>query len=199
MARDFMSAVENRRSMYALSSESTLSHQEIEDLVRHAVKHCPTANNSQTGRVIILFGEHHIRLWDIIEEALKKVVPEKRFPRTQAKIETFRQGYASLLFFEDMSIVESLQKRLPTYAHNFPLWSMQSAGMLQYIIWTALEEQGMGASLQHYNELIGNQVKAEWNIPEEWMLISQMPFGKPTAPPDEKTFEPLEKRIKIYH
>ena len=131
MARDFMSAVENRRSMYALSSESTLSHQEIEDLVRHAVKHCPTANNSQTGRVIILFGEHHIRLWDIIEEALKKVVPEKRFPRTQAKIETFRQGYASLLLFEDMSIVEALQKRLPTYAHNFPLWSMQ---------WTALEE-----------------------------------------------------------
>ena len=57
----------------------------------------------------------------------------------------------------------------------------------------------MGASLQHYNELIGNQVKAEWNVPEEWMLISQMPFGKPTAPPDEKTFEPLEKRIKIYH
>ena len=29
-------------------------------------------------------------------------------------------------------------------------------------------------------------------------LIGQMPFGKPTAKPDEKQFSPLEERIKVF-
>ena len=58
--------------------------------------------------------------------------------------------------------------------------------------------EGFGASLQHYNELIEVEVKREWNLPDKWKLISQMPFGKPTVQPDEKQFQPLEDRIKIF-
>ena len=70
--------------------------------------------------------------------------------------------------------------------------------MHQYVVWTALEIEGFGASLQHYNELIEEQVKKEWNVPGNWKLISQMPFGKPVGKPDEKQFQPLEDRIKVF-
>ena len=58
--------------------------------------------------------------------------------------------------------------------------------------------EGYGASLQHYNELIESQVKEEWSLPSNWKLIAQMPFGNPIAQPDEKQYQPLEDRIKIF-
>lgn len=70
--------------------------------------------------------------------------------------------------------------------------------MLQYIIWTSLQIEGFGVSLQHYNPLIDDEVKKEWKVPDSWKLIGQMPFGKPTAPPDEKEVKPLEERIRIF-
>ena len=57
---------------------------------------------------------------------------------------------------------------------------------------------GLGASLQHYNPLIDDEVRRTWNLPGDWMLIAQMPFGTPTGEPGEKEFEDLSKRIKIF-
>lgn len=70
--------------------------------------------------------------------------------------------------------------------------------MLQYSIWTMLESAGYGVSLQHYNPLIDEQVKAAWQVPEQWRLIAEMPFGKPLAQPDAKTFLPLDERVKVF-
>ena len=70
--------------------------------------------------------------------------------------------------------------------------------MHQFVIWTSLEIEGFGVSLQHYNEVIEEDVKKEWNIPRNWKLIAQMLFGKPTADPDEKQFNPLKDRIKVF-
>jgi predicted oxidoreductase (fatty acid repression mutant protein) len=70
--------------------------------------------------------------------------------------------------------------------------------MHQFVIWTALEEEGLGVSLQHYNEVIEADVKKEWNIPDNWKLIAQMPFGKPTSSPDEKQYQPLDGRVKVF-
>ena len=70
--------------------------------------------------------------------------------------------------------------------------------MHQLVVWTALEAEGLGASLQHYNPLIDDEVKKEWNIPDNWKLIAQMPFGNPTSQAGEKEFQPLEDRVKFY-
>jgi predicted oxidoreductase (fatty acid repression mutant protein) len=131
-------------------------------------------------------------------EALRRVVPADKFKPTEDKINSFKSGYGTVLFFEDSSIVESLQQQFPLYKDNFPIWSQQSSGMHQYVIWTALQIEGFGASLQHYNELIETEIKKEWNVPSNWKLIGQMPFGKPTAEPGEKQYQPLDERIKIY-
>ncbi|HHY77981.1 MAG TPA: nitroreductase family protein [Clostridiales bacterium] len=198
MAKDFYAAIKGRRSIYDISNETTISDDRLEEIIKEALLHAPSAFNSQTARVILLLGENHYKLWDITAESLKQIVPSDRWEKTEAKINSFKAGYGTILFFEDMSIVQSLQERFPTYKENFPLWSQQSSGMVQYIIWTALELEGLGASLQHYNELIEEKVKKQWDVPVNWKLISQMPFGKPTAPAGEKEFKPLEERFKVY-
>ena len=146
----------------------------------------------------MLLDKHHTRLWNITKEALRKIVAADKFSSTEEKINSFSAGYGTILFFEDTSIVEYLQREFPTYKDNFPIWSQQSSGMHQFVIWTSLEIEGYGASLQHYNELVEEDVKKEWNIPSSWKLIAQMPFGKPTTEPGEKEYNSLEERIKIF-
>ncbi|WP_372442931.1 nitroreductase family protein [Pseudogracilibacillus auburnensis] len=195
---DFYKAVKERRSMYGISKETVISDQKIEEIVAFAVKHAPTAFNSQSGRAVILLGENHDKLWNITEAALREIVPAENFQPTADKMESFRNGYGTILFFEDQSVVKSLQEKFPLYAEKFPEYSLQSSGMLQYIVWTALEAEGLGASLQHYNPIIDEAVQKIWDIPAEWTLVSQMPFGKPTAAAGEKQFISIEERMKVF-
>ncbi len=199
MKKNFNEVVENRRSIYEIGKESPVSEKEIQEIVEHAVKYVPSPFNSQSARVVVLFGDHHDKLWDIAKEELRKIVPEEAFASTEEKVNSFRNGYGSILFFEDQVVVEGLQKQFVLYKDNFPIWSLQSSGMLQFTVWATLEEAGLGASLQHYNPLIDEQVKAEWKVPDQWKLLAQMPFGKPLAPAGEKTFTPLDSRVIVFH
>lgn len=198
MNRSFLEAIAHRRSYYSLKSESPISDKEIENIVCQAVKHVPSPFNNQSTRVVILFGKSHIRLWDIVKETLAKIVPAEAFKATEQKINNcFAAGYASLLFYEDQNDVRSLQEKFPSYAANFPIWSEQTCGMHQFAIWTALEDAGLGASLQHYNPLIDKALAAEFGINPDWKLIAQMPFGAPGAEPGDKDFKPIDERVKV--
>lgn len=199
MESNFFDAVKRRRTRYALSKDSVISEERIREIVSEAVKHSPSAFNSQSARVVVLFGEQHDRLWDIVKAELKKIMPPEGFGATEEKINgAFRSGYGTVMFFEDQSVVEGLQKQFPLYKDAFPVFSLNSAGMLQYVVWTALAEQGIGASLQHYNPVIDEAVRVAWDLPTSWKLSAQMPFGKPIADPVEKTFQPIESRVKIF-
>lgn len=195
MSKDFLTAIADRRSIYGLSKESPISDDKIKELIDHAVKYTPSAFNSQSARVILLLGSEHDKLWDITKEALRKVVPANNFAPTEEKINSFKSGYGTVLYFEENSIIESLQQQFALYKDNFPVWAQQSNGMLQFVIWTALEMEGLGASLQHYNELIEDEVKKTWGIASSWKLIGQMPFGKPTTPAGEKQFQAIASGI----
>ncbi|MCY8232872.1 nitroreductase family protein [Priestia endophytica] len=196
---NFYEAVESRRSIYGISNEQVISDERLKEVMEHAVKHTPSSFNSQSASVVVLTGESHKKLWDITTETLRKIVPEDAFSETENKMNGFKSGYGTVLFFENMDVVQSLQEQFPSYAENFPLWSLQSSGMLQHVIWTALEVEGYGASLQHYNPLIDEEVKNEWNVQGNCKLIAQMPFGKSTSAPGEKTFKPLAERVSFYN
>lgn len=198
MTKDFSTALKERRSIYATSKETVVSDERIQEVINEAVLHTPSAFNSQSARVVVLLGQQHNKLWNITEGALKKAVGDGDFSSTKQKMDMFRGAYGTVLFFEDQSVIKGLQEQFALYADNFPIWSQQSSGMLQYVVWTSLEIEGFGATLQHYNPLIDEEVSAEWNIPANWKLIAQMPFGKPVAPAGEKEFAPLEDRVKIY-
>ncbi|OBA01675.1 nitroreductase [Paenibacillus polymyxa] len=199
MTKDFFTALKDRRSYYGISKEHVISDQRIQEIVEEAVKYTPTSFNSQTSRAVVLLGEHHDKLWNITEDILREVVGnEEQFKSTAEKMNGFRSGYGTVLFFEDNNVIAGLQQQFEAYADNFPIWANQSNGMLQLVVWTALEQEGLGASLQHYNPLIDEKVKNEWNIPEHWKLIAEMPFGKPTFQPGDKEFQPIEERVKTF-
>lgn len=197
MSKNFYDAIKERRSIYSISKESPVSDERIKEVIEDAVKHVPSSFNSQSSRVVVLFGEKHDKLWDIAMEALRKIVPEENFASTEQKINSFKAGHGTVLYFEDFSVVESLQMQFELYKDNFPVWAEQTSGMLQFAIWTALSIEGLGATLQHYTELIEDEVKREFKIPNNWKMIGQMPFGKGTAPAGEKEFSPIENRVKI--
>ncbi len=77
-------------------------------------------------------------------------------------------GYATILYFIDSQVVKSLEEQFPPYASNFSPWAQQSVGMLQSNVWVALKQEGLGARLQHYSNLIEAEVRKTFNVPAEW-------------------------------
>ena len=163
------------------------------------MKHIPSAFNSQSARLVLLLGEQHRKFWEIVKDTLRKIVSAEAFKATEKKVNnSFEAGYGTVLFFEDLSIVEGLQKAFPLYHEKFPIWSQHTSAMHQLAVWTMLEDAGFGASLQHYNPLVDEAVTAEWGIPENWELVAQMPFGVPIQEPGTKEFKPIEERVRIF-
>ncbi|ADV42557.1 nitroreductase family protein [Bacteroides helcogenes] len=199
MKRTFEEALAHRRTYYSIGSDSPVLDEEIVHVVREAVKNVPSAFNSQSTRIVLLLGDEHRKLWDIVKATLKPRISAEAFVKTEAKIDScFACGHGTVLYFEDTSVVKKLQDAFPSYKDNFPTWSQHTSAMHQFAIWTMLEDLGLGASLQHYNPLIDDEVRRVWSLPEEWELIAEMPFGMPVAEPGEKDFEDLSKRIKIF-
>lgn len=198
MSKFLYDAIKDRRTFYAIGKDKVTSDEEIQNIVNHAVQFTPTAFNSQSGRVLVLLGSEHDKLWNMTREVLKGIVPPENFQSTDEKITSFQNGYGTILYFEDQDTVTGLQKKFPLYEQNFPIWSIQATGILQNNIWMMLQEAGFGVSLQHYNPLIDEKVKANWETPESWKLFGEMPFGKPLAEPDPKSFLPLSDRVKFF-
>jgi predicted oxidoreductase (fatty acid repression mutant protein) len=177
-----------------------VSNEQIREIIEFAVNNTPSAFNSQSSRVVLMFNDEHRKLWEIVKKELRKLTGEDAFAKTEEKINnSFSCGYGTVLFFEEQNTIESLQKSFPSYAQNFPIWSEQTNGMLQFAVWTLLGDAGLGASLQHYNPLIDKEIQRTWNIPETWKLRAQMPFGIPTAQPAGKDFLPIEEKMKVFY
>ena len=190
---------ETRRSIYGLNNQLPIAKEEIVKLVEHAILHTPSAFNSQSTRIVVLFGAEHEKLWQITEDTLRGIVnDDEKFASTQQKLEGFKAGAGTILFFEDQSVVKGLQENFALYADKFPDWSEHTSGMHQYVIWTALASLGLGANLQHYNPVIDEQVARTWNIDADWTLVAQMVFGNIQQPAGDKSFEPIEKRLKVF-
>lgn len=199
MTRTFQEALQHRRTFYGISSGSPVSDRQIQDMIDFAVKHVPSAFNSQSTRIVLLLGDHHKRLWEITKEVLKTIVPAGTFKTTEEKIDNcFSAGYGTVLFFEDQAVVEQLQASYPAYSDRFPIWSQQTNAMHQLAVWTMLEDAGLGVSLQHYNPLIDERVREEWHLDSKWEMVGQMPFGLPAGDPGEKAFKPLGERVKVF-
>ena len=199
MKRTFEEVLVNRRSYYNISSHSPVFDDDIVHILHTAVKYVPSAFNSQSTRMVLLLGEEHHKLWEIVKHTLKKMLPADVFTKTEAKINgNFFCGHGTILFFEDTEEVSKLENSYPLYAERFKTWSQHTSAMHQLAVWIMLEDKGLGASLQHYNPLIDEEVKCTWHLPKEWQLIAEMPFGMPTAAPDDKSFKPLEERVKVF-
>lgn len=198
MNSQFNSLTANRRSIYALGNNLSQTPEEIFDLVKQTIKNSPTSFNSQTVRAVVLFGKSSDKVWEIVEDALRKIAKSPdAFEKTKAKIDSFKAGYGTILYFTDTTIVHQLENDYPSYAANFANWAEQGLGGAQQAVWTALAEQGIGASLQHYNPLIDDAIHQAFNLPADWQLRAEMPFGSIEVPAWEKTHLDDEEMFKL--
>lgn len=200
MKRDFIEAIKHRRTYYDIGNSMLTSERKVIEIIDTALLYIPSAFNVQSTRIVILFGEHHAKLWEITKQTLHEIVPEKAFERTQQKIDnSFAAGCGTILFFEDTEAVEMQKREMPTYADMFDIYSVQTSAMHQFAIWTMLTDAGYGASLQHYNPLIDKRVAEQWDIPTEWRLMAEMPFGNPLKSPGPKIqHKPVAERRWIF-
>lgn len=194
----FLDHIKKRRSIYAIGKNVSLDQAEIEHIIKEAVKHSPSSFNSQSSRVVILFGQSHDTFWHIVRETLRDLVSADAFEATNSKIDGFAAGYGTALFYEDQNVIKGMQEKFALYADNFPIWSEHASGIAQFATWTALAEQNIGASLQHYNPIIDEEVAQTFSIPSNWKLRAQLVFGSIEAPPGEKTFMDDAERFKTF-
>lgn len=194
----FMDKLVQRRTIYNIGKNVNEPAQELDQIIRSAVRLSPSAFNSQSSRVVNLFGQAHQDFWNIVKETLRQMIPADSFQATNDKIDSFAAGFGTALFFEDQDVVKGLQEQFAAYADNFPVWSEHSTGIAQFAVWMALSEAGLGASLQHYNPIIDEQVAKKFNIPVNWKLRAQLVFGSVEATASEKDFMDDEKRFKSF-
>ena len=186
-----------RRSVYGLGKLSAAANTCVEDSLKSCLLNCPTPFNVQSARLVLLTGKSHQFFWDKVWHNLKGVIPTAKQKNTKEKTESFAAAHGTILFFEDKTALSKLKKQFPLYAKNMKTWVQQANGMLQFMIWQVFAENNIGASLQHYNELIEKDIYAMYNLPQSWELVAQMPFGSIEKEPAEKTFLPLEGRFIV--
>lgn len=191
-------SLKTRRSVYALGNTPLVSDHCLIDTFTDCLKNCPTPFNMQSARLAVLFSPYHEKFWNTVWEKLQEVTPPERQEQAKNKISAFARAYGTILFFEDTGEREKTEKQYPLYAENMRDWTLEANGMLQYIIWQALAENNEGASLQHYGNLVEKDVQKWLNLPQNWQLIAQMPWGNIEKEPPEKTFLPIDKRMLIF-
>lgn len=182
--------LKERRSIYKIGKNIPVSDDEVIKFITDTVELVPDAFNMKSQRVVIVLGEKQNKLWDRVYDVFEGKVPRE-------KIDGFKAGHGTVLYFYDDEVVKSLQKQFPAYAANFPIWAQQSNGMLQISVWTGLRALGIGANIQHYNPVIDSAVKKLFNIPDHYVFVAQMPFGEILGEPAPKEKEDISKRVKI--
>ena len=96
MEEKFLRLAEKRRSVYNLGKRKILAEDEVIRLVEGMVRNCPSAFNSQSGRVVVLFGENHHKQWNIVKDTSQARGPAEAFGKTEEKINSFANGYSTV-------------------------------------------------------------------------------------------------------
>ena len=185
-----INGLKERRTYYNINKSLPVSEEVLVKTIEDVTELVPDAFNMKSSRVVVALGQKQDQLWDAVFDSFDGQVARE-------KIDSFKAGAGTVLYFVDNDTVAKLQGQFALYADNFPVWANQASGMLQINVWTALRELGVGASLQHYNPVINETVAKLFDIPKNYSLIAQMPFGGIVSSPDAKEKENIKERVRV--
>lgn len=95
-AQQLIELAKNRRTYYPLSKDLSIPADKIQEIVKTLLQEVPSSFNSQSNRVVILFGADHEKLWDITTEVLKPIVPADAWEGTAGKMGMFKGAAGSV-------------------------------------------------------------------------------------------------------
>lgn len=187
-----LETMKKRRTYYKLSKDLPLSDEELISLIKEVLYYTPDAYNIESQEVSLLIGDKHEMLWDDINKVFDgKIAPEK--------INDFKGAYGTILIFINEDKVNTVKDKFPLYKDAFDYYKHHASGMFQINLWNALREQGIGASIQHYNPVIDEIVREKYSYKDNQKLVVQMVFGGIIEEPEPKPKEDINKRIKVFN
>jgi uncharacterized protein len=105
-----LTAFDHRRSCYKLGSGCSIPQDELKQLLADCLNVVPSAFNTQTTRLVLLVGNHHQRLWEIVGSALEAKIGAERYAAgTDARIKSFAAAHGTIIFCDDPKAVEGLK------------------------------------------------------------------------------------------
>lgn len=58
--------------------------------------------------------------------AVSAMLSEEQMKQTQKRLDGFKAGHGTVLFFDDESVIRQQQEAFKLYADNFPIWANQA-------------------------------------------------------------------------
>ena len=227
---NYLDAVKHRRSVYGVTDKVAVSNDRIVEIANAVIQTCPSAWNMQSTRMLITLGQEHKHFWDTVITSAKPFVLENQgeeaWERNEGRFKSFQAAYGTVCIscntrerflsdvapkvdcaqqisiFEDHDSIEELSKKFA----KVPLsvlegYAEHSNAMHQITLWTALELEGLGASLQHSQNVPGVEegIKSAFKIPDSWAIKAEIVFGGlPEEMPEAPEKKSVLKTVKVF-
>lgn len=156
--------------------------------ILEAARWAPSPYNVQPWHFVVV-REGNNRLWDTIEAAERAERKGKNLERALERLKGFRGSIFIILIYRDQGAVERM---LAEYSYLDPVafddWVRQALGMAQLLLWLAVTERGLTASLQHIQHA-EEPIAALLGTPQDrFKLVAIMPVGyqDETLPENER-------------
>jgi len=156
--------------------------------ILEAARWAPSPYNVQPWHFVVV-REGNNRLWDTIEAAERAERKGKNLERALERLKGFRGSIFIILIYRDQGAVERM---LAEYSYLDPVafddWVRQALGMAQLLLWLAVTERGLTASLQHIQHA-EEPIAALLGMPQDrFQLVAIMPVGyqDETLPENER-------------
>ncbi|QKX61815.1 uncharacterized protein TRUGW13939_08971 [Talaromyces rugulosus] len=198
-------AAKLRRSVYNLTGTSSVSDSRIENILQQVLSFAPSSYNTQPVRLNLITGEKHKQFWDTIiktAEPILKDVGEGIWHTMGALMESQKAAYGSVVFWERGDTIREASETHKSAAHMIPQLGDHANGMAQILAWTALELEGLGASLQHMQAIpvVETALREFCGMPDDCSLKAHLTFGDIAGDhpimPDKLPFSETLKIIK---
>jgi predicted oxidoreductase (fatty acid repression mutant protein) len=145
--------------------------------LRAAVAMTPAAYNLPPWRVILV-DEGREALWEEVAAGFREHLSGDRLARYLDRLEGFRQGVAVALVFEERAVERVLREENGAAPEIAAAFVQQALGMVQLSLWLAIAAEGLAASLQHWEQLIGTRAARFTLLPEDDLtLLATVPIG----------------------
>ena len=150
---------------------------EMRERLLEAVRRTPAAYNLPPWRVVLVH-ERREAFWAEVELGFRETLHGDQRDRYLDRLRGFAPGVAVALVFADTGVERELREERGAAAEVAQLFVQQALGMVQLSLWLAVTAEGMAASLQHWDHLVGPKLARFAGLPEaEFDLVATMPIG----------------------
>jgi predicted oxidoreductase (fatty acid repression mutant protein) len=97
---EYLKAVNYRRTVYGLNDKSPVSDERIVEIIKNVQLTSPSSYNTQSGRITVLLGAPHQKLWTMIDEIATPIITQHAGEDTgkfmQQRFAGFKAAYGSV-------------------------------------------------------------------------------------------------------